>query len=60
MSCNKDCNQGRDCDCELPITMEDEPLMTFETVMNYIVTLLAGVGIASSILITAFIVGYTK
>lgn len=46
--------------CELPITMEDEPLITFEKVMDYIVTLLAGVGMVSVIVMIAFWLGYSK
>ena len=59
MTCNHNCDQGRTCTC-LPITMEDEPLITFEKVMDYIVTLLAGVGMVSVIVMIAFWLGYSK
>lgn len=48
-------------DKDFLITMEDdEPLITFEKVMDYIITLLAGVGMVSVIVMIAFWMGYSK
>lgn len=63
--CDHNCNQGRDCPtrqaCELPITMEDdEPIITFDKVVDYIISLLAGVGLLATIILTAFLMGYAK
>lgn len=46
-------------DKELPITMEDdEPVLNFDTVADYIVNILAGVGLVATVLFIAFFAGY--
>jgi hypothetical protein len=52
--CNNNCNQGRDCTCDLQITMEDRAF-TFEEVMRYIATLLQGIGIVGLFFIIYFL-----
>lgn len=43
---------------ELPITMEDdEPPVTFDVVADYVINILAGVGLVSTVLFVAFWVG---
>jgi len=57
--CNDNCNQGRNCTCDLPITMEDRAF-TFEEVMRYISTLLAGIGMISLVILISFFIGYMQ
>lgn len=46
-------------DQELPITMEDdEPVLDFDTVMDYVINILAGVGLVATVLFIAFFAGY--
>jgi len=57
--CNHDCGQGRSCVCDLPITMDDR-MFTFDTVMQYISTLLAGIGMISLVILISFFIGYMQ
>jgi hypothetical protein len=57
--CNNNCNQGRNCTCDFPITMEDRAF-TFEEVMRYISTLLAGIGMISLVILISFFIGYMQ
>ena len=56
MSCNQNCNQGRGCTCDKfpQIEMLDEPLITFDKVVGYILNVLAGVGIVAIIIAIGF------
>jgi hypothetical protein len=46
-------------DDDLPITMEDPPI-TFEAVVGWIINALAGVGILALIVFIGFMLGYTQ
>lgn len=57
MPCNHDCNQGRSCSCDKFPQIElldDEPIVTFEKVMDYLITLMAGVGVVACIVAIGF------
>jgi hypothetical protein len=38
--------------------MKDEPIFTFEKVMEYLSTLLAGIGMVCTFMVVAFLLGY--
>lgn len=57
--CNHNCNQGRSCDCFPKITLEDdEPPITFDVVIEYVITLFAGIGFFASLAFLALWLGY--
>lgn len=57
MTCTHDCNQGRACTC-MPITMEDdEPVVTFDNIVDYAFSLFAAIGVLATTGGIAFLVG---
>lgn len=52
MSCTNNCNQGRSCTCDKfpQIEMLDEPLITFDKVVDYVYAMLAGIGMVAVII----------
>ena len=56
MSCNQNCNQGRSCTCDKfpQIEMLDEPVITFDKVVTYVINGPAGVGIVAIIIAIGF------
>lgn len=64
MTCTQNCQQGRACTCDRfpQITLEDEDrqLFTFETVADYTITALAGIGLFATIVFVGFLIGYAS
>ena len=60
--CDYKCDQGKNCPvrqaCEMPITMEDEPIFTLQSVLDWIWGALAGVGVVSTLVAGMFLWGY--